>query len=129
MGPQLFCTLVETDYTYFLGVAGIGALMAGFPADKLGRKVVIIISSIIFTIGTIICAVSFAKWFLLIGRILLGLAIGLSSTIVPIYISESSPANIRGILVTAFHALLVFGQVCANIFGGAFSYVDPVNVG
>src|SRR3569623_1073633 len=106
-------------------MGGIAALFAIVPADKYGRKLVIFSSSIIFTFESIICAVSFSKWFLLIGRILLGVAIGFSSMTVPIYISESSPVHIRGILITSFHLLLTFGQMFANVMGGIFSYINP----
>jgi MFS transporter, SP family, solute carrier family 2 (myo-inositol transporter), member 13 len=128
-------------------MAGVGALPAGMFSDKFGRKKVIISSSIIYGVGALLCAVAFSKWVLLIGRIFIGLGLGknnkrsgqkyeqkfkfsgLSSMIVPVYVSEASPVHIRGKLLTTYQLLLGIGIVAGNIIGGCFSYVDPEKVG
>ena len=57
-------------------MAGIGALLAGPGSDKFGRKKVIMLASIFFMISSIVICIAFDKWILLIGRLLVGFAIG-----------------------------------------------------
>lgn len=48
---------------------------------------------------------------MLIGRLIIGLAIGISSSVVPVYISECSPINYRGTNVAVFNCMICFGQM------------------
>eukprot|EP00298_Acanthocystis_sp_HF-20_P011945 c19649_g1_i1.p1 GENE.c19649_g1_i1~~c19649_g1_i1.p1 ORF type:complete len:368 (+),score=113.09 c19649_g1_i1:517-1620(+) len=60
---------------------------------------------------------------LIIGRLIVGLAIGFSSHATPLYIAEVSPSHIRGKLVSSFNAFIVAGQVFAALIDGGFFYV------
>ncbi|KAI6208949.1 hypothetical protein M3Y96_00169000 [Aphelenchoides besseyi] len=109
--------------------AAIGALFAGKLSDQFGRRIVILGSSLIFGFGSLVCAGAMSKLMLLIGRLLLGLALGLSSCIVPVYLGECSPTHVRGQMLSAFNIFLCFGQMFANVIAGSISYVDPDNFG
>ncbi|KIR43498.1 monosaccharide transporter [Cryptococcus deuterogattii 99/473] len=91
--------------------AFIGALQAGFVADKYSRKKAIALGSLWFIIGAIIqtCSFSFAQ--LVVGRFIGGLGVGLLSAVAPMYISEVAPPNIRGALLAMEGATIVIGIV------------------
>lgn len=93
----------------------IGALMAGVWSDRYGRKKMLIIASILFTVsayGTGI-ADNFT-WFVLY-RILGGFGIGIASNISPIYIAEVSPASVRGRFVSINQLTVVLGILAAQL--------------
>ncbi|KAH7437508.1 hypothetical protein KP509_05G075400 [Ceratopteris richardii] len=80
--------------------ACIATLCAGPLADWLGRKSSLLVSAILYTVGAAVMAWSPQVHVLIIGRLLVGAAIGLASAIAPLYISECSPPEIRGRLLT-----------------------------
>lgn len=109
----------------------LGALFGGFSAgiiaDAFGRKIVIALADVIFIIGAVLQAVAFggnAYWIVAVGRLILGLAVGLAALIVPLYIGELSPTVIRGRLVTLNVVAITFGQVLAYILNLAFQNVS-----
>lgn len=78
----------------------IGTLAAGSIADALGRKTTLVIAGYIFFGCGALLGWSPSITVLVAGRALLGLAIGLQSTVLPLYIAECAPALIRGSLNT-----------------------------
>lgn len=86
-----------------------GAAFSGRITDILGRKVVILASAVIFGIGALWTGWAGSPESLFAGRLFLGIAIGVSSYAVPMYIAEISPTRQRGALVSAFQLLITIG--------------------
>ncbi|KNG47618.1 general substrate transporter [Stemphylium lycopersici] len=91
----------------------IGALFAGWIADKLSRKYSIVVSVIVFTIGSILQTAAMDYAMLTIGRLIGGAGIGALATIAPLYISEIAPPEIRGVLLVLQEFSIVLGIVVA----------------
>ncbi|XP_077988286.1 proton myo-inositol cotransporter-like [Glandiceps talaboti] len=105
-----------------IGAAAVFALLGGFMNDKVGRRPTILVASFVFTVGAILMGVAPDVNFILAGRIIVGIGIGLASMTVPMYIAESAPAHLRGRLVTVNNMFITGGQCIASIVDGAFSY-------
>ena len=95
--------------------AAFGALFSGSISDKIGRKKVIIIADILFTIGAAVMALAPTVQVLMIGRLIIGIGVGAASQIVPLYLSEVAPIQIRGKLVAFNVTMIVFAQFLASI--------------
>ncbi|QDR72605.1 sugar porter family MFS transporter [Limosilactobacillus reuteri] len=108
--------------------AAIGALIAGRLADKYGRKHLLTALSVIFFIGTLLCATAPNALLMIIYRFFLGLAVGGASTIVPTYLAEISTASLRGQLVTQNDLMITGGQLLAFTFNAILGTCFP-NVG
>ncbi|KAF5728535.1 inositol transporter 4-like [Tripterygium wilfordii] len=108
-----------------MAVAGaiFGAGIGGWMNDKFGRKLCILGADVVFFIGAVIMAAAPAPWVIVIGRILVGLGVGAASMTSPLYISEASPAKIRGALVATNGLLITGGQFVAYVVNLAFNNV------
>lgn len=95
--------------------AVVGALTSGKLSDVLGRKKMIIINAIIFIAGAIGCAVADSVWLLIVMRLIIGVAIGITSFVVPMYIAEISPARKRGALVTLNQLMITIGLLISYV--------------
>lgn len=101
--------------------AAIGAVIAGVLSDKYGRRKVVIVSSILFMIGVVFMAEASNWIYLLVGRLIVGLAIGLASMVIPLYVSELAPAHIRGTCVAIFQLMITIGILGAYFVDYAFA--------
>ncbi|MCK5137897.1 MAG: sugar porter family MFS transporter [Bacteroidales bacterium] len=106
-----------------LGLIGavVGALSTGAISDYLGRKKVILASAFVFATGAVWTGFAPSVTQLMISRFYLGLAIGVSSFAVPLYISEISPTKIRGTLVSMFQLLITVGILTAYLSDNALA--------
>lgn len=87
-----------------------GALAAGRLSDTMGRRLAISVSALWSCVGIVIEISSEDKWYqFAIGRLVTGVSIGSLSVVVPMYQSESSPAIIRGVLVSLYQLFITFG--------------------
>ncbi|MCB1111507.1 MAG: sugar porter family MFS transporter [Chlamydiales bacterium] len=78
----------------------LGALGSGRIADYYGRKKLLLIDSLIFIVGTIAASLAPSVTILILGRVVIGIAIGIASYTAPLYISEIAPSQHRGALVS-----------------------------
>lgn len=91
----------------------IGAIIAGQPAEKYGRKKVLQVIGLLYIVTSVVTALT-PSWGLFVGfRFLGGIAVGASSVVGPMYISEISPAQRRGRLVALFQFNVVTGILLA----------------
>lgn len=94
-----------------------GGILAGKLSDKLGRRKMILISAIIFVIGSILSGIAphDGNYFLILSRVILGLAVGAASALVPAYMSEMAPAKYRGQLSGMNQTMIVSGMLLSYI--------------
>jgi SP family sugar:H+ symporter-like MFS transporter len=100
--------------TLLLG-AMIGAVAAGRLSDRLGRRNLIIAAAIVFTVGALLAAAAPTVGVLILARFILGLAVGTSALVVPLYLSEIAPSEIRGAIASLNQLMIVFGILAAFI--------------
>ena len=95
--------------------AALGAFLGGRISDRRGRRTMILWLAVLFAIGTLICTFAPGVAVMVIGRVVLGLAVGGASVTVIAYLSEVSPAERRGRLVTQNELMIVSGQLLAFV--------------
>src|SRR5215831_19272720 len=104
--------------------ATIGAAIGGKAADLFGRRRVLLVTAAIFGIGALASAMAPSPAILIVSRIVLGLAIGLASTNVPVYLSEVAPPHARGWVVSLFQLAVTVGIVVAYLTDYAFASME-----
>nr|VDC86497.1 unnamed protein product [Brassica oleracea] len=100
-----------------LAGATVGSFTGGTLADKFGRTRTFQLDAIPLAIGAFLCATAQSVQTMIVGRLLAGIGIGISSAIVPLYISEISPTEIRGALGSVNQLFICIGILAALIAG------------
>ena len=102
----------------------IGSGASGPLADKLGRRRLVLFIAIIYIIGSITLFIAPNITILVIGRLIIGLAVGGSMATVPVYLSEMAPTELRGSLGTLNQLMITIGILSAYIVNYAFADIE-----
>ncbi|MBE6445727.1 MAG: sugar porter family MFS transporter [Alphaproteobacteria bacterium] len=116
-------TPFEQGWLVSSAIAGsvIGAAANGYLADLYGRKKIIIATALLFIIGSIMCGYAQSINQLILSRIIIGIAVGMVSFAVPLYLSEISPQNIRGMFVSLFQLAITAGILLSYLINRVFA--------
>jgi sugar porter (SP) family MFS transporter len=105
----------------------LGASLAAFTSDRFGRKKSLLAAAALFTVSSIGAALPRNITEFVIARLIGGLAIGLASTLSPLYIAEISPARIRGLLVSVNQLAIVSGILLSYSVNYGLTGAGPAN--
>ncbi|HVI99827.1 MAG TPA: sugar porter family MFS transporter [Sphingomonas sp.] len=111
MGPALTGWVVSAALLGSL----FGALGAGPAADRIGRRRIIAVAAFIFSLGIVGAALSPDVAMLIASRLVLGVAVGIATAIIPVYISEIAPAQERGAHTGLFQIMIMIGVLASSI--------------
>eukprot|EP01018_Ginkgo_biloba_P030543 Gb_32595 [translate_table: standard] len=120
----------SVDHSTFLqeiivstAIAGaiVGAAIGGWINDRFGRRTALLAADLLFLFGAILMAVAPNPIVLIVGRLFVGFGVGMASMSAPLYISEASPAKIRGALVSTNGFLITGGQFLSYLINLAFT--------
>jgi sugar porter (SP) family MFS transporter len=102
----------------------VGAGLSGPISDRWGRRRVVLMIAIVYIIGALWAAFSPDALSLVLSRIVIGLAVGGSTALVPVYLSEMAPTHIRGSLASLNQLMITIGILVAYIVNYIFAPID-----
>ena len=113
--------LTDTDWSVVVSIFCIGGLigcsLGGYLSDRLGRKNYLVTNNVLFIVGALLQALATQLWMMVAGRLLVGVACGGCTVVVPLYLGEIAPANLRGSLGTMNQFATVIGILAAVVMG------------
>ncbi|KAH9302069.1 hypothetical protein KI387_013652 [Taxus chinensis] len=115
--------LQETIVSMAVAGAIVGAAIGGWLNDAYGRRKTTLLADIVFAIGAVCMAAAPDPYVLILGRLLIGVGVGVASITAPIYIAEVSPSDIRGGLVGINVLMITAGQFLSYLVNLAFTEV------
>ncbi|KAG9439355.1 hypothetical protein H6P81_019520 [Aristolochia fimbriata] len=113
--------LQESIVSLALAGAIVGAAIGGWLNDRFGRRTSLLVADFLFFLGSVVMASAPNPSLLIVGRVFVGLGVGMASMTAPLYISEASPAKVRGALVSTNGFLITGGQFLSYLINLAFT--------
>jgi sugar porter (SP) family MFS transporter len=101
--------LLEVITSWVTLGAMVGALVAGGMADRLGRRLTIVMAAILFVIGAATESLAPGSFVLVVGRLLVGFGVGVASVAAPLYAAELAPSRVRGRMVSLYQLAITIG--------------------
>ena len=102
--------------------AMVGALGSGPAADRLGRQRILLVAGVVFTVGALGAGLAPTVNGLVLFRFILGLAIGIASVMVPLYLAEMAPAADRGAVTSLNQYMIIVGTALSAAIGYALAF-------
>ena len=97
------------------------AMVTGGLAEKFGRKILLGVAGVLFAVGFALAALAPGFWLLILGRLIAGLGVGVGSALVPTYLGEISPVQIRGWMLTLNQLMQTVGMLVAYVVNLIFA--------
>src|ERR671916_1938520 len=121
---ELPLTPLQTGAVVSATVLGamVGALGSGPAADRQGRQRVLLVAGVVFTVGALGTGLAPTVNGLVLFRFILGLAIGIASVTVPLYLAEMAPAADRGTITSLNQYLIIVGTALSAAIGYALAF-------
>ncbi|HEY3896610.1 MAG TPA: sugar porter family MFS transporter [Pseudonocardiaceae bacterium] len=98
-----------------------GAMAGGWLANRFGRKRCMVALAASYAVFSLLGGLSISVPMLLLARLLLGVTIGVSVVVVPVFVAESAPTNVRGALLVAYQAATVVGIIAGYLVAYALA--------
>lgn len=105
--------------------AALGTIIAGHTADKYGRKFTVALTCWLFLAGTACMTLAPSYGYLLLGRIVCGLGVGVAVVVAPVFISEVAPTEVRGQLNSVFD-VAINGGILVGYIVGFLVQISPI---
>ncbi|RFD18798.1 sugar porter family MFS transporter [Komagataeibacter melaceti] len=105
-----------------MGGAAIGSLCGGWMSHQIGRKHALLVGALVFVAGSLACALAWSIPSMIIGRLVMGLAIGVAAFTAPLYLSEIASEQARGAMISTYQLMITAGIFIAFLTNTMFSY-------
>lgn len=124
---QFTLSVLQTEFVVSAVLMGafVGALSSGRLADSLGRRFLIIVTALLFIVGSLLSAFTPSIPLLIFARFIVGLAIGIAAFVAPLYVAEIAPQQYRGRLVALNQLAVTMGIVGSYLID--YQFADAAN--